>query len=284
MSRQRRRLIQLVIAALTAVIWESIGRSSNRMFFLVGAPTAIAHEFVSLIVQSDLHRHFVVTGFEAIAGIIVGTAVGTTAGLALWFSRKTADVVRPFVIAAGTMPVFTLAPLMIVWFGIGVAMKIAMATLATIFVAFNQAQRGATSVATEYLDTMQGMDAKPMQVFTKVIVPGSVAWVFSSMRLNVGFGLLGAFIGEFVASDRGLGFIILRASSLYNIPRALAASCGIIILALLLDRAADMIERRRNELVQVISVPRILRRHGKRRWAIPMRLLQPRKRESAKTR
>ena len=96
------------------------------------------------------------------------------------------------------------------------------------------------------------------QIFFKVVIPGSLDWMFSSMRLNVGFGLLGAFIGEFIASDKGLGYLILRASALYNVPRALAAAVGIAVLALLLDWGARWIEKHRHVVVQLISVPRLL--------------------------
>jgi NitT/TauT family transport system permease protein len=176
----------------------------------------------------------------------------------LWFSENVARAARPFVLALGTLPIFAFAPLMIVWFGIGFSMKVAMATFSTIFIAFNQAHRGASLVSKNFVDVMRGMGASRSQVFYKVIVPGSLDWVLSSMRLNVGFGLLGAFIGEFVASDRGLGYIILRAGSFYNIPRALAAAVGITVLAVLLDGAARQTEKRRYVLIQWLSVPRLV--------------------------
>ncbi len=133
-----------------------------------------------------------------------------------------------------------------------------MATFSTIFVAFNQANRGAMSVTEGFIDKLKGMDATKNQIFMKVIVPGSIDWVLSSMRLNVGFSLLGAFIGEFIAAEKGLGYIILRAGGLYNIPRAFAAAIGITILALILDWSARYIENHRYKLVQYLSVPRSL--------------------------
>jgi NitT/TauT family transport system permease protein len=144
---------------------------------------------------------------------------------------------------------------MIVWFGVGFGMKVAIAVFSTVFVAFNQAYKGANSVALEYVDTLKGMNASRSQIFQKVIIPGSLDWVLSSIRLNVGFGLLGAFIGEYISANEGLGYLILRASSLYNIPRAFAAAIGIIALALILDNIAQFIERRRYTIVQWISVP-----------------------------
>jgi NitT/TauT family transport system permease protein len=90
-------------------------------------------------------------------------------------------------------------------------------------------------------------------------VPASLDSVFSAARLNVGFGLLGAFIGEFISSDRGLGYLILKASGLYNVSRVFAVSLGILLLAILFDSSAAWLERRRSRIMQIISVPRIFR-------------------------
>ena len=250
--------IQLLVGFAFLLVWEAVGRSSSRMFFLIGTPLAVFSEFKQLIFVENLIYHFWVTGSEAVVGLTIGTLVGAAVGLSLWYSETAATVARPFVISFGTLPIFAFAPLMIVWFGIDFSMKVALAALSTVFVAFNQAHRGASMVSQEYVDVLRGMNATRHQIFSKVVIPGSLDWVLSSMRLNVGFGLLGAFIGEFVASNKGLGYLILRASGLYNIPRALAAAIGIIALALILDFAARMIEKYRHVLVQLFSVPRII--------------------------
>jgi NitT/TauT family transport system permease protein len=101
------------------------------------------------------------------------------------------------------------------------------------------------------------MKAPRSLIFIKAIIPGSLNGVLQSMRLNIGLGLLGAFLGEFIASQAGLGYIILRASSLYDIPRAYAAAIGIGILALVFDRVAALVEDKSLRIVEIVSVPRI---------------------------
>ncbi|KHE93640.1 MAG: ABC transporter permease [Candidatus Scalindua rubra] len=249
---------QFIILGSFLCIWEIIGRISQNIAFFFGTPTAILTELKKLIIEDGLHSHFFITGSEAVVGLIIGTIFGSLVGLLLWYSETATEIARPFIIAVGTLPIFAFAPLMIVWFGVGFKMKVAMAAFSTVFVAFNQANKGANLVSSEYVDTMKGMNATRYQIFSKVIVPGSIDWVLSSMRLNVGFGLLGAFIGEFISSDKGLGYLILRAGGLYNIPRAFAAAIGITILALILDALARYIERNRHLIIQWISVPRLL--------------------------
>ena len=258
--REHARILgyQIILALTVMIAWEGIGRVSSFWRFLIGTPSAIGQEFWDLAVNHALWEHFAITGSEAILGLLSGTVIGSCTGLLLWYSETAARVARPFILALGSLPIFAFAPLMIVWFGVGFGMKVALAAFSTVFVAFTQSYRGATLVAGEYVDTLRGMNASRAQMFRKVIVPGSIDWVLASMRLNVGFGLLGAFIGEFIASDRGLGHLILRAGGLYDVPRALAAGIGIIVLAIGLDTIARAIERRRHVVAQVFSVPRVL--------------------------
>jgi NitT/TauT family transport system permease protein len=249
---------QVTTIATILAAWELIGGLSPSAFFLVATPSAVGSEFISLLLEGQLAYHFGVTGAEAITGMLLGTFIGSAIGLSFWYSDIGARIARPIFLALGSVPIFAFAPLMIVWFGIGFWMKVALAALSTVFVSIAQSFRGVSSVSGEYIEMAEGMDASRMQIFLKIVVPGSLNWIFSSTRLNVGFGLLGAFIGEFIASNAGLGYLILRASSLYNVPRALAASLGIVILAFVFDWAARVVERHSDLLVQIISVPALL--------------------------
>jgi NitT/TauT family transport system permease protein len=249
---------QLLFCLLLLLGWEVAGRTSRMVFFLVGTPGAMFREMRQLLLVDHLLRHFWITGSEATVGLLIGTFVGASIGLCLWYSETLAKTARPFIIALATLPIFAFAPLMIVWFGIGWGMKVALAAFSTVFVAFDQAYRGANLTSKDSVDVLKGMKASQHQIFSKVVVPGALDWVLSSMRLNVGFGLLGAFIGEFIAADQGLGYLILRASGLYNIPRAFAAAMGITILAFILNAIAWYIETHRRFLVQILSVPRLV--------------------------
>ncbi len=263
------RVVRWTILLIVLGAWQFIGRNNTSFNFVLGTPSEIVGELWSMTSSGEFFKDMSMTGTEALGGLVLGTIIGTLAGLALWLSGTLAAVTRPFVLALSSFPVFAVAPLMIVWFGIGIKMKVAFAGLATIFVAFNQAYNGAHKVSNEYLEVMRGLGASPWFQFRKVVVPASVDWVLAALRVNTGLSLLGAFIGEFVAADRGLGHVIMSAAGLYKVPRALAGACGIVILAVFFNWLAGLVEKHRCALVQYISVPKAIRKFPKRSQVAP---------------
>jgi NitT/TauT family transport system permease protein len=247
------RALMLVIILSS---WEVAALLSRRVDFAIARPTTISVEMVGLLRGWEIWSHVLATGGAALSGLILGTLLGTLLGLLTWFSRSVAQVLRPFILALGAMPILAVAPLMIIWFGIGIQMKIALACLSTIFVAFAQSSRGAENVSSSYVEVLRGMNASGWHIFRQVVVPGSLDWVFSAMRLNAGLALLGAFIGEFIASNVGLGYLVLRAASLYNVPRAIAASLFIVGLALAFEGLAGWVEKHRNKVITLVCLPR----------------------------
>lgn len=245
---------QIFIFVLIIFVWEILGHINDKIYFILGTPSSVGKELYGLLFYDKLSWHFIVTGTESFIGLVLGTSLGSVLGLLLWYSDITAKIIRPYILIIGSLPVFAFAPLLIVWFGIGFWMKVVLATFSTFFIAFSQAYKGATSENKKYQELLLGMNATRKQIFKILIVPGALDWVFASMRLNIGFSLIGAFMGEFITANQGLGYVILRASSLYNVPRALAAGIGIIILAIIMDWGGSIIEKKRSLIIQLISV------------------------------
>jgi len=116
--------------------------------------------------------------------------------------------------------------MMIMWFGTGLFAKIMMAMLSTIIIAFSQSYEGARNVEIKQINLLRSFGANKSLIFKKLIIPSSLIWVFNSLRLTVSFALLGAFIGEFISAEAGLGYRILKAGGLYDVPLVLASPLG----------------------------------------------------------
>lgn len=235
---------QIGILVVFIGFWEWVTAADRQTAFLFGQPSAIFGFLVEMWRDGSLFRDAYVTGLETILGFLLGNAIGTVAGLSLWYSRFVSRVMEPFVIALGSIPIIALAPIVIIWFGTGLTSKVAMATLSVVVVALMTSYKGATSVDSDQINLMRTLGATKHQIFRKLVVPASLNDIFAGLKLTVNFALIGAIIGEFMSSNEGLGHAIFKAGSLYIISKVFAALLVTIGLALLLSYFVGKLERR----------------------------------------
>lgn len=245
-------LISFIILVVILGAWQFF--ASNQKFgFLFGSPTAIFLKLVENTASGALPYHFAITGLEALFGFIIGIILGTFAGFLLWYSPKIASISKPYISFLGAIPVFAFAPMIIIWFGIGFSMKVALAAFAVFLVALAQAYEGAKSVDEAEYKLLKTYGATRFQMFQKVIFPSSLSWVLASMKLNVGFAILGAFIGEFISSNEGLGHFIIKAGSLYDIPGVLAGGLYLVLLSVIFSWFVKIVEKNRMRIIDWLS-------------------------------
>ena len=224
------------------VAWQLVVSGNQRLTFFFGTPLKISEYIWMRTLDGSLPVDFAVTFFEAACGFVIGNVVGTAIGLSLWYSRTLFQISRPYIVALGSAPIFAFAPMLIMWFGTGISSKIIIAALSTVFIALLQAYTGAAEVRDDYLRLMKTFGASKSQTFRKVIAPSSIVWVMSAFKMNVGFAILGAFIGEFISSNRGLGHLILVASGLFDISLMLTGILMLVVIALILTWCVNRIE------------------------------------------
>lgn len=233
--------IGLLVALLAA--WERAAGSQALNAFLFGSPSAIWGYLARMAQDGTLIRYSWVTGLETLLGFLFGNVIGTVLGLALWYSRFVSRVMQPFIVAVGSIPIVALAPVVIIWFGTGLASKIVMSTLSVVVVALVIAYKGALSIDDDQINLMRTLGAGKRQIFQKLVVPASLGDIFAGLKLTVGFALIGAIIGEFMSSSEGLGHAIFKAGSLYIISKVFAALVATIALALALTYLVGKLER-----------------------------------------
>ena len=234
---------QIALLAVLLGLWEYATASDKQLAFMFGSPSAIFGFLVTMWNDGSLLRDTYVTGLETVLGFLLGNVIGTVLGLGLWYSPFVSRVMNPFVIALGSIPIIALAPMVIIWFGTGLASKIAMATLSVVVVALVTSYKGAMSVDPDQINLMRTLGARKWQIFHRLVVPASLTDIFAGLKLTVGFALIGAIIGEFMSSSEGLGHAIFKAGSLYIIPKVLAALVATIALALTLVFIVGKLER-----------------------------------------
>ncbi len=155
-------------------------------------------------------------------------------GWALWWSRSLSRVLEPFAVVFNGIPKIALAPPMIVWFGIFETSKIVLAATICFVVAWLSAYAGTRQVDHDLLDMLRAMGASKWQRFVKVVIPSSMPWVISAVKINIGFALVGAVVGEFVASNHGLGYLAVQATVQYQM-----SQLWMIVFVIMLVAAAQ---------------------------------------------
>lgn len=209
-SRRRRRLVWVwmirgVVLAAFIGIWElAITRKWADPFFF-SQPSAIAGFLVEEFRDGGIWMHILVTLRETLAGFALGAVAGIAAGIARMQFPFAADVSNPFLTILNVLPRVALAPMFIIWFGIGEGSKIALAVSLVFFILMLNTEAGIKSLDRELIVTMRALGASDRQLFWKVMLPGAVPAIFGGMRLGVVYSLLAVVVGEMISARMGLG-------------------------------------------------------------------------------
>lgn len=252
-SKYKIILLSLIPILIFLGVWEFFAQDSNKISFLFGSPSKIFIKIYEHTINGELLNHMLTTGFEALIGLILGVIVGSSLGFLLLSFPTLRIISKYYVLALSSIPVFALAPMMIIWFGIGILMKIAFAFFATVFVALFQAYKGGMQTNKNEEKFFKLHKASRKKVFKYLILPASVEWLIQSLRINAGLAVLGAFIGEFIASDVGLGYLIIKAGGLYDVSLVLAGVIYIILLTLFLNFLATLVEKYKLNIIRFFS-------------------------------
>ncbi|HEY4987621.1 MAG TPA: ABC transporter permease [Bradyrhizobium sp.] len=233
------------MAAVVAffAVWEIGVRLGWISAFLVGSPAGILSFGYKAIASGELLGDAWITFFEAILGFVIGTIVGSFLGLALWYSAFVARLVEPFIVAINSVPKIALAPIVVLWFGTGLVSKVALSVSLTALVALIAAYQAAKDADVDLQSLLISMGADKHQVFFKAVVPSTLPSIIATFRINIGFGLVGAVVGEFISSQRGLGHLIYTASSLYDLNTVWVGLFTLMIMGFVLYYVIDFIER-----------------------------------------
>jgi len=237
-------VLRLILVAATLAVWEALVRLLDVPAFILPTPSNIFMALYRGIASTLYLNHIGITLAETLIGFVVGTMLAFALGIAVALSRSVEYFLYPFIVMFQAMPKVALAPLIIVWFGIGISSKIAIATIITFIVAVITALQGAREVDADLVKLLRSLGASRLKTWRTVIVPGAMPWIVAAFRLNVGFALIGAVVGEYIASKEGLGYMIYYAGVLYDLNAVWVGIATLMAVALLMYGAIDLIERR----------------------------------------
>ena len=240
-SALMRWLPSAAIALGILAAWEIAVRALDVQKWLLPAPSDIA---VSLYADAPLlWRHTLATMLEIAVGFGLALACGVALAVAIGMSRTLERAVYPFVIASQTIPIIVIAPMLLIWVGYGLAPKVIVVALISFFPIVVNMVDGLKSVDRDMVDLMRTMGANRWQIFAKALVPSSLPYLFSGVRVAVAVSVIGAVIGEWVGSSEGLGYLMLRSKPQFLTERVFAAIAILSAIGVGLFALAGIIER-----------------------------------------
>ena len=233
---------QLGILAGVIALWEIGARAGWIDAFFWSQPSAIANTMTIFFTTGDAWTDISFTFSSTIFGFLIGTTAGSLLGLSFWWSRNYTAIVQPYVICLESIPKLALAPLIILVFGIGLVSKVAVATALTLVVSTLTAYAGVKALDADSEKLFYSLGATRLQVFRKLVIPFCLPWIISVLRVNIGLALTGAIVGEFIASQHGLGRAILYAGQTYDIALVWVAVLVLSTLAMVMYAAVSWLE------------------------------------------
>ncbi|MBN9041389.1 MAG: hypothetical protein BGP05_02070 [Rhizobiales bacterium 62-47] len=211
-------------------VWELLPRVLNIPSLLLPPPSSVAKSLWLLYDRGLLVNNFTVTLIEALAGFVIGSILGVFFAFLVTRSILLERMLLPYLIGLQALPKVALAPLIVVWIGIGVESKIAIAAVISFFPVLINAIVGFSTVEAEKIDLMRSLVASGWQQFSIVIFPNSLPFIFAGLNVGIVLSITGALVGEFIGADRGLGNLLLQLNYNMDISGMFAV---LVVLALL---------------------------------------------------
>ncbi len=225
---------------LPQIIWEN----PDRAAFFFGEPVRMFKVIWEWFTEGTIYKHLGITLLETALAFTIGSVLGLVIGLWLGLTPTASALFDPYITAMNAMPRVVLAPIFMVWFGLGIWSKVALGVTLVFFIVFFNVYQGVKEVSPVVLNNSVMLGANRKQLLRYVYLPSATSWVFSSLHTSVGMAFVGAVVGEYLGSASGVGYLIHQAEGAFDINTVFAGILVLTAFALALDFAVTRIERR----------------------------------------
>jgi NitT/TauT family transport system permease protein len=237
-------LYQVLLLVLLFALWHVLVKTDVLPVFFFGEPLVVLQRIWEWFESGKIWPHLGVTVLETVLAFVIGTVLGVAIGLWLALSATASALLDPYIKALNSMPRVILAPIFAVWFGLGIWSKVLLGVTLVFFIVFFSVYHGVREVSPVLLSNARMLGASRGQLLRYVYIPSAAAWVFASLHASVGMAFVGAVVGEYLGSAKGVGYLILQAEGVFDINTVFAGVIVLTACALILDRIVTVAERR----------------------------------------
>ncbi|MFE2375105.1 ABC transporter permease [Streptomyces sp. NPDC059398] len=250
-ARNRRAVVyvsRVLLLIAVVALWEILARTKVIDPFNFSMPSKIWDQIREWALhgtaQGSLWEQIWYTMYEALLGWIIGVVAGVVLGIALGRIRFLSDVLGPYIKVLNAIPRIVLAPVFLIWFGLGPASKVASAVVLVFFPVFFNAFQGAREVDRNLVANARILGASNRRVTFQVVIPSATSWIFTSLHVSFGFALIGAIVGEYIGATKGLGLLVSASQGTFNAAGVYAAMVILAVVALITEGLLTFAERR----------------------------------------
>jgi NitT/TauT family transport system permease protein len=230
--------------AFLVLAWYLIVWIGDLRAFILPTPDLVFTRFIETLRDGSLLRHFGITLGEVLAGLMLGAVTATSLGYLLAKSPAMERLLAPYIVASQSVPIVAVAPLLVIWFGPGVLSKVLVCALIVFFPILINTVVGVRSVPQDLYALMRTLQATRWQMFRLLELPAALSVILGGLRIGATLSVIGAVVGEFVGSDRGLGFLINVGRGQYDTAKVFVAVFSLVVMALGLYGVVVLFERR----------------------------------------
>ncbi len=236
-------IIRSLIIGLFIFLWEWAASTGKISTFYTSKPTEILNDLIQFCVSGDLVKHASVTLKEAFIGLFYGSIVGISVGLIFGQFTTLGKIFKPIITAIHGIPQLTLAPVYILWFGIGYASKIFLAGLMVFFNVFFATYNAILDMEKKLVESASLLGANKFQILMHVVLPTCTPWIIMGIRTGLGSCLIGAIVGEYMGASAGFGWMVAYATSYFNIKRVMSCVIILLLVGIALNYVLDKVEK-----------------------------------------
>lgn len=247
MHKRKVATCRVMLLVLLLAIWELCARLGIINDFIFSSPSRVFFCFWDMVLDGSIYGHIGITLFETLVSFALVIVVGIAMAVLLWSSRSVSEILEPYLVMLNSLPKSALAPILIVWLGNNVRTIVIVAVSVAVFGSILTLHNGFMSTDEDKIKLIYALGGTRKDVLTKVLLPGSVPLIISNMKVNIGLCLVGVIIGEFLAAQKGLGYLIIYGSQVFKLDLVMMSIVILCIVSALLYQGISLLEKKINK-------------------------------------
>ena len=237
-------ITQISIIVITIALWEILTRLHILNSFIFSSPSLILKTIKELTFNGELIAHLFTTFWETLIAFSLGIILGLGIALLLYSFKFIARVVDPFLTLINSLPKVALGPILIIWIGANTRSIIVMALLINLIVSIVTIYNGFLNIDINKIKLLKSFGATKGQILKKLVIPASYQTIVSSLKLNISMSLIGVIMGEFLVSKKGLGYLIMYGTQVFNLNLVMSGIFLLLLFSYILYKIISFLEKK----------------------------------------